>query len=272
MRLYYEEAGAGPPVLLIAGFQGGAYSWRPQIDDLAKSFHCITLDNRGAGRSDKPEEPYTIEIFADDALAVLDHLGIKQAHIVGSSMGGMIAQHIAVYHPNRLLTLSLHCTAPASDPYIQRISEVYQELSHQFEVMDRFWVDLFCFSHDTYVRRYEDIQALAADIRSYPMPSHAFRKQLAALTKHDLTDHLSEIDKPTLIGCGSEDQWMPPSASRLMNDLIDGSRLEIFQGKGHLYKWEDPTGFNHIQRQFLLEHASDDRSPETVPKQSTTKE
>ncbi len=272
VRLYYEESGAGSPVLFVAGLQGGVHSWRLQVSDLASSFHCISFDNRGVGRSDKPDEPYSIAKLADDAVGLLDHLGIEEAHIVGSSMGGMVAQHMAVHHPKRVLTLSLHCTSPASDHYIRRISELYGELSRRYEVIDQPWVDLFCFSHDTYVRRYEEIRAFQGDGNAYPMPAYAFRRQLAALAEHDLTTRLPEINKPTLIGCGSEDAWMPLSAARLMSELIKSSRLEIFDGMGHLYKWEDPARFNEVQRRFLFDHGSPDRASSPVPEPSATKE
>lgn len=259
-------------MLFIAGLQGGVHSWRLQVNELASSFHCISFDNRGVGRSDKPDEPYSIAMLADDAVALLDQLGIKGAHIVGSSMGGMVAQHMAVHHPRRVLTLSLHCTAPASDHYIRRISQLYEELSYRFDVIDRAWVDLFCFSHDTYEGRHDEIMALEGAIHANPMPAHAFRRQLRALAEHDLTGRLPEIDKPTLIGCGSEDAWMPLSSARLMSELIDGSRLEIFDGMGHLYKWENPKLFNEVQGRFLRDHASVDSDLSLVAKPSATEE
>jgi pimeloyl-ACP methyl ester carboxylesterase len=255
-RLYYESRGVGEPVVFIAGLMGGVQNWCLQVDGLSASFRCISLDNRGFGQSDKSDEAYSISMFAGDVTALLDHLHLEQCHVVGSSMGGMIAQQFAVDHPHRVRTLSLHCTAPRSDAYIQRVSEVYTQLSYRFDVIDRFWVDILCFSHDTYNARKDEIGAVEEGMQADPMPAHTFRRQLHALAHHDLEDRLGDIDHPTLIGCGSDDVWMPPSAANRMHELIPGSRLEIFDGMGHLYKWEDPERFNRVQSTFLKAHAA----------------
>lgn len=256
IRLYYEDRGAGEPAVFIAGLSGGVRNWRLQVDRLSREFRCISLDNRGVGQTDKPDEPCSIRQFAQDVVALLDHLDVERAHVVGSSMGGMIAQHVAVHHPERVRTLSLHCTAPRADAYIRKISEVYAQLSLRFEVMDRFWDVLFCFSHDTYNARLSDIAVLEEAIRADPMPAYAYRRQLAAISAHDLEDRLSEIEHPTLIGCGSDDAWMPPSAARRMHELIAHSELEVFEGMGHLYKWEDPERFERVQGAFLRKHSA----------------
>lgn len=255
IRLYYEAHGQGEPVVFVAGLMGGVRSWQPQIAALRDTFRCVSLDNRGFGASDKPDAPSPIPLLASDVVGLLDRLGLETCHLVGSSMGGMIAQQVAVDQPERVRTLSLHCTAARADAYIRRVSEVYTELSYRFEVIDRLWVDILCFGHDTYNDRRDDIAALEAAVTADPMPAYAFRHQLDALAHHDLTARLPELRCPTLIGCGEHDQWMPPSAAEALHELIPGSRLELFDGLGHLYKWEDPARFTRVQHDFLAEHA-----------------
>lgn len=255
IRLNYEDQGRGEPVVFIAGLMGGVAAWRLQVDALSDRFRCISLDNRGVGLTDKPDEAYSIGQFAEDVIGLLEHLGVERAHIVGSSMGGMIAQNVAIHHPSRVVTLSLHCTAAKADAYIKRVSEVYKELSYRFEVIDQMWVDIVSFTHDTYNERQEDIAALGAAISENPMPSYAFRQQLDALAQHDAEDDLGKIQQPTLIGCGQHDNWMPVSAAMRMQELIPNSYVEIFENMGHLYKWEDPQRFIEVQARFLKDGA-----------------
>jgi len=110
INLYYEEHGSGDPLLLIMGFTVSSVGWHWNIPTFAQEFRTIVFDNRGGGQSDKPDEPYTMTMFADDTAGVLDNLGIDQAHVFGISMGGMIAQEFALRHPQRVKTLVLGCT------------------------------------------------------------------------------------------------------------------------------------------------------------------
>ena len=110
VSLYYEEHGSGEPLLLIMGFTVSSIGWHWNIPAFAQSFRTIAFDNRGVGQSDKPDEPYSMAMFADDTAGLLDGLGIEQAHIFGISMGGMIAQEFALRHPGRVTSLTLGCT------------------------------------------------------------------------------------------------------------------------------------------------------------------
>ncbi|HYR96314.1 MAG TPA: alpha/beta hydrolase [Candidatus Binatus sp.] len=118
--LYYEEHGSGDPLLLIMGLAADSTAWMFQVPDFAKRYRTIVFDNRGVGRSSKPPGPYTIHQMADDAAALLETLGVQRAHVVGVSMGGMIAQELALRHPARVRGLVLSCTYPEPDAQAER--------------------------------------------------------------------------------------------------------------------------------------------------------
>src|SRR2546427_1069679 len=123
IEINYVEAGSGDPLLLIMGFGGDHLAWAFQTSVFAQSYRVIAFDNRGAGQSDVPDVPYSARMMADDAVGLLDHLKIERAHVLGVSMGGMIAQEVALTHPRRVRSLQLHCTMARADRYMQALIE-----------------------------------------------------------------------------------------------------------------------------------------------------
>src|SRR5260370_13298422 len=121
IEMFYVEAGAGDPVVLIMGFGGDHTAWAFQLRPFAERYRVIARDNRGAGQPDQPDTPCTIALMADDTVGLLDRLGVERAHIVGVSMGGMIAQELALRAPRRVRSLQPHATLPRQDPYIRAL-------------------------------------------------------------------------------------------------------------------------------------------------------
>src|SRR5262245_12030207 len=152
--VYYEESGSGEPLLLIIGFGGDHQAWAFQVPAFAERYRVITFDNRGSGQSSVPDATYTTKMMADDAVGVLDALGIEQAHVLGVSMGGMIAQEIALNHPRRVKSLQLHCTYGRPDAYILALMDVWRAVRAKSTVEE--WlrtVALWLFSPITFAQR-----------------------------------------------------------------------------------------------------------------------
>ena len=128
IEMYYAEAGSGEPLLLIMGFGGDHLAWAFQVPTLAQRHRVIAFDNRGAGQTDAPDHPYTTRMMADDACGLLDALNIDRAHVIGVSMGGMIAQELALNHPDRLRSLHLGCSLARPDAYMQALIGAWREI------------------------------------------------------------------------------------------------------------------------------------------------
>ena len=128
IEMYYVEAGTGAPLVLIMGFGGDHLAWGFQFQAFAERYRVIAFDNRGAGQTDAPDTPYTTGLMAEDVRGLMDALGIERAHVIGVSMGGMIAQELALHHPDRVRSLHLGCTLARPDPYLHALSAAWREV------------------------------------------------------------------------------------------------------------------------------------------------
>lgn len=242
--LDYERRGEGPPLLLIMGMSGTRHHWgEPFLTLLAEDFEVIAYDHRGVGDSSRVESPFTIADLADDAAALLGALDIDSAHVVGISMGGMVAQELALAHPGQVRTLTLGCTwcgGPEGvlaggettrilrDAVITRDREQMVRASWQVNVSQDFAAD-------------EAAQARFLEIgMSKGVASVVVMEQMRALAAHDTTRRLGEIEAPTLIVHGSADLMLPVQNAHLIARLMPAARLEIIEGVGHLFFWERP--------------------------------
>lgn len=260
-RIWYETFGRGEPLLLIMGLGGTVQSWGLQIPELAEQYQLICLDNRGAGRSDKPPGPYTIEAMADDTLAVLDALGITAAHVLGVSMGGLIAQ--ALYHaqPARVRSLILGCTgAGPNDPdYVPPAPHVWETLlldrdSESLEFIFEAMIPIFY--HPSYRARMPGLLARLLQLQdTLPQPPHAYSAQICACRTHvPNSPRLHNIQVPTLVLHGDDDEiWPLANASRLA-ERIPGAELEVIPDSGHMFMIERPHEFNQAVLDFLTRH------------------
>jgi 3-oxoadipate enol-lactonase len=203
IQMYYEIHGDGEPLVLIVGLGTDISEWEGIIRWLAQTYQVLAFDNRGAGRTDKPDTPYSIEMMAHDTAGLMQTLGIEQAHILGISMGGRIALALALQHPKSVKKLVLVSTSARSI---------------------KNW------------RRYfYGILSNAPIFRSkYPQPHYAFQRQLQASSTFNCTDTLHELHIPTLIMHGKKDKSVPYALAEEMHAAIQGSQMLTFAG-GHLF-------------------------------------
>lgn len=254
IEMFCVEAGAGAPLVLIMGFTGDHLAWGFQVPAFAQAHRVVAFDNRGAGQTDAPDAPYTIRQMADDTVGLMDALGIDRAHVLGVSMGGMIAQEVALNHPDRVLTLQLHCTLARSDAYVQALSASWRDIRTSLSregALRAFgpWL----FAPATYAERPEFVEALLQTALQNPHPQTltGFLRQGEAITGHDTLDRLGGIRCPTLVSVGEEDILVPPRFSRELASRIPGAELRTIEGAGHAYFWERPDEFNAMCLDFL---------------------
>jgi len=250
VRIAYEVRGSGTPLLLMQGLGYGRWGWEPVLDAFADEFRVLSYDNRGIGESDVPPGPYTARQLAEDAVAVLDAEGIERADVVGTSLGGMAAQELAIGFPERVNRLVLACTTPgglSSHPMPQQT------------------VDLMLLAPtlppETALRRFVEnalapgapgdlVERILALRLANPFDPKGWYAQAAAGAAFDALDRLSRIQAPTLVVTGTDDVVVDARNSELLADGIAEAKLERVPG-GHLFFWEDPSQFISLVKEFL---------------------
>lgn len=255
--LYYERRGAGDPLLLIQGLGGNSLHWGEGfLGGLEESFELILFDNRGAGRSGPlGDGENSIADLAQDAVGLLDALGIASAHVVGISMGGMVAQELVLSAPERVRTLTLGCTFPGGPEakmtdmeVVGLLAEAVLSGDHE-QAMQAGYQVMISAEYGAVEGAYETYAEVAAQ---YPAPVPVLMAQLAAIMGHDTSDRLGEVQVPTLVIHGTEDRLMEFSNGELIARLIPGAQLEALEGSGHMFFWEQPER----SAQLVREHAS----------------
>ena len=243
-ELHYLERGEGEPLLLIMGMSGNHLHWgEPFLAELDPHFHTISYDHRGIGKSTRLSGPITIVEMADDAAGLLDALGLESAHVVGISMGGMIAQELALRHPDRVRTLTLGCTYAGGEGGALTGPEVMQKLTESMLSGDRErairagWEVNVSEPWRSDEEHFAPFHDLAQRI---PAALEVIQAQMVAIGSHDTSERLHEISAPTLVIHGTADQMLPVSNATAIADRIPGARLELFEGVGHLFFWERP--------------------------------
>ena len=253
-RIHYEVTGksGATPVLMIQGLGASKNAWNLQRIAMATRFRIISFDNRGAGRSDKPTEPFTLEQMADDALAVLDAAGIETAHVVGASMGGVISQIVAVKYPHRVRSLTLVCTACRNHPWRQELLQSWAKTAEEKGMIEvgkeaAQWV-MSPRSFRRLVPAFTWMGPLAA-LR----PRHSFVSQIDAIlnTREDLVDQLSTITAPTMVIVGNQDILTPRGDSEEIAERIPNAELVVISGAAHGLMMEHSSTFNKILIEFL---------------------
>jgi 3-oxoadipate enol-lactonase len=250
VSLHYESTGAGAPVLLVMGLGMNATGWWRTVPVLAGAgVRVLTFDNRGVGRSDRPPGPYTTAVMADDAVAVLDAAAVPRAHVYGISLGGMIAQEIALRHPDRIARLVLGATTPggtAAVPADEPTLAFFQRRG-QMPAEEAVWASVpYNYAART---RAEHGDRIADDIRQrlrYPIEPEPYAAQLAAALAHDAHDRIAQIAATTLVVHGQEDVMVPPANGQLLASLIVDAALLELTGAAHLYPTDEPTADREI--------------------------
>ncbi len=257
-ELYFEVHGEGPPLVLVMGIGYDATLWTlAQVPALSQRFQVVIFDNRDVGRSSKAAAPYTIADMADDVAALMDALAIKRAHLLGLSMGGMIAQEFALRHADRLhrLVLSGCGAAPARvafDPIRTWNWVKANDKSGEVFACQQF---IWLFS-TAFLRNKEAVQQTISMLTSNPNPvgPEAYNRQAQAYLRYDALDRLADLKSPTLVIVGEQDLLTPPWICREVADRIPGSQFEIIKGEGssHVVPIERPDEFNHLVTRFLV--------------------
>jgi pimeloyl-ACP methyl ester carboxylesterase len=251
--LWVDQAGDGDDLLFIAGLADEGSCWADQAADLSDSYRVTTFDNRGVGRSSTPEGAYQIIDFADDTLALMDALGIARAHVVGSSMGGAIAQELTLRCPERVKSLVLHGTWCASDAYFREAVRSWQILARGAPSQREFFLAVNVWFVAPYVYDDGTIEkwVSAAEESPHPQSVDAFCRSAEALLTHDTRARLGMVSCPTLVTVGSLDICTPPRFARQLVELIPGADMHVFEGAGHMPYLEDPSSFTAVVRRFL---------------------
>ena len=234
--IYWEEHGAGDPLLLIMGLGATLEWWRRLVSILAPCYRTIVYDNRGVGRSDVPPGPYSIPVMAEDAVAVLDAAGIAAAHVFGASMGGMIAQELALNHPSRVRSLILGCTACGGPQAVPATKEVALALRARADVTreQAMWVMApYIFDASTPRERVAEDIAVRLDTT---VTNDGYFAQLQGIRAWAGThDRLAGITMPTLVIHGETDQLVPAENGRIVAKAIPHARLVMIPHASHIF-------------------------------------
>ncbi|MFW6103196.1 MAG: alpha/beta fold hydrolase [Chloroflexota bacterium] len=259
IQLHYQRTGTGEAVILIAGLGSNADLWLRQTAALATSHEVVTFDNRGSARSEVPTGPYTIQTMAADTVQLLDALDIAAAHVVGTSMGAMIAQEVAIQYPDKALTLTLMGAQPggahAFVPPAEETAALEALATTELEPTERAraWLphvfsEAFITSNKALVDEYVQISS------RYPTSTEGLKAQWAALMSYDSWDRLPWITAPTLVLHGSLDKLVPVENADALCVRIPNSRVAIIDGAGHSISYEAADAVNDLLFEFFAEN------------------
>ncbi len=258
VNIYYEVHGKGEPLVFIMGLGGPGSGWFFQLNAFRKHYRVVIFDNRGVGKSSKPNEPYTVRTMADDTIGLMDHLGIDKAHIVGTSLGGMIAQELAINYPERVDKLVLVCTTADTG----NIND---------SVVREMGLEAGASAEDLEALANKDLQQVMGAVTSLAFNRRLFqlcivpifkvflryigvggiKGQLRAANSHSTLDRLRDIKAPTLVIVGTGDRIIPFTSSETLADRIIGARLVKFEGGSHAFFVEMSGRFNREVLGFL---------------------
>ena len=259
IQMYYEERGSGEPLIMIMGITAPGGVWDAHADAWKEDFRCIYPDNRGVGKSDKPEGDYSSAMMADDYAGLMDALDIPQARVVGVSMGSIIAQQLILRHPDKVKSAVLMCPWAKCDRYaastFKHMADCKARLRPE-EFME--WVQLLIFTkpfwdNDEAFTGLQDGLKEAAN-NPDPQPLHGLEGQAAACINHDVVDQLGDIKAPCLVIGGKDDVFTP----KWMNDQvaagIPNSDQHLYDNAGHAFHWECMDDFNPRVLEWLKAH------------------
>ena len=257
--LWYERRGGGEPLLLITGFGISGAVFEPVLDRYAERFSCIVFDNRGSGRSQAPLRPTSMPELAADTVGLLDELGIASAHVYGVSMGGMIAQEVALRFPERVRGLVLGCTSPGGPRSVRPTVRELRVVAAAAASAPRSPVDgtLGAVLFSERFRRDEPERArfLLEHFRRHLPAAQGVAAQLLASVFHDTVSRLDQVQAPTLVLHGERDVMAPLDNARMLAERIPNAELAIVPGAGHAYALERPDVSFDLFASWYARHA-----------------
>jgi pimeloyl-ACP methyl ester carboxylesterase len=252
IRLHAEQAGSGDDVIFISGLADEGACWVDQVAGLSDRWRITTFDNRGVGRSEAPDGEYRIPDFAADTVALMDTLGIERAHVVGSSMGGAIAQELTLAHPERVRSLVLNGTYCRGDHFFREVIRSWQWSARKSDNLRDFLnvVNLWCFAPRIYNEGIMEEWLTAAAASPYAQSVDAFCRSADALIEHDTADRIGAVSVPTLVTVGELDLCLPVRFSQDLVERIPGARLEVIADQAHQPFQEGPAQYNALLADF----------------------
>ena len=251
-ELYYEEAGQGPPLLLVPGLSGQGAFWTHQVAEFSRDFRVIVHDHRGAGRSTHSRIRYSVDQMADDVLRLMDGLGIAAAHLVGHSTGGAIGQIIAQDQPSRLESLVLSATWAGPDPYFRRLFEMRRQILVTSGVEAYLRSSVLVLATPQWVSAND--AAIAEQHRqsvTASAPVEVIASRIDAIVAFDRRARLHQVRTPTLVVVAADDMTTPPFYSHELAGRIPGAKLVVLEGGGHFVPQIMPAAYNAAVGGFL---------------------
>jgi 3-oxoadipate enol-lactonase len=254
--LRYLDVGAGTPVVLIHGLAGDHTAWLPQIDVLRQTNRVIAFDNRGAGASSQVDEPVSTQDLARDTLQLMDHCGVQRAHVVGRSMGGAVAQHMALMAPERVISLVLCASFARLDPLGRRVLLNMREALQwrgRWDDHARHSVQNFV-SAEFFNRFPQRVAAIEQLIGGETRLPACYCRQNEACQEHDTVPDLPRIRQPALVMAGDSDPICSLTATRMLSEGLPNVRTEVFAGASHFFLMEQPGKFMDLLTGWLAAH------------------
>jgi pimeloyl-ACP methyl ester carboxylesterase len=254
--IHYRVEGDGPEtIVLINGLADDLETWAFQMEDfLNAGYRVLRFDNRGVGTTSAPEGPYTSRMLAEDAKALVNELGLRDFHLMGVSMGGMISQEYAINYGGDLRTVTLACTYAAPGPFCSRMFSMWQDMAPvngvPFIMRD---VTLWAFTVPFFEEREDEAKEFEEAMAAMDMPIEAYLAQLNVIQTHDTTGRLDGISTPTLVLAGEEDILIPVRLSKRLREQIPGADWAT-TGGGHACMWEHPAEFNRVYLDWIGTH------------------
>jgi 3-oxoadipate enol-lactonase len=254
--VYYDESGAGHPLLLISGLASTRLGWWKQLEPFSQRFRVINMDNRDAGDSALGTGPYTIADMAEDVAGVIQNLNLGRTHIVGISMGGMIAQELAIRHPELVDKLVLVATTAGGPRAVNAKPEIAALLMRtDDDIETRVRRTFTAIAGEGYMAKHPaDLDEIVKNSLAKPMSLESYQRQLGACMIHfqmGTADRLGQIAAPTLVIHGDYDPLIPYPNGKFLAEHIQGARLSTYPGVGHLVPMEAAERFNREVIEFL---------------------
>lgn len=252
-QLYYEVAGSGPPLLLITGLGGLAAFWQPHIEALGCAFQVITYDHRGAGQSSLKLIEFSIDQMAGDALALLDHLGVAQAHVAGHSTGGAIGQVLAIEHPARLDKLMICASWPGKDTYFDLLFHARSGVLRCQGAAEYIRQTILVGRPPQWLRDHPEDAAPPDELTVDTMMRsvECTLARIEAIRAYERRSDLGRINLPVLVTCARDDMVTPVHLSHELAGLIDSAQLDILDWGGHFYPAIRPEEFRRQITAFI---------------------